>query len=76
MPQIMASPHGLLSPPSPHAPVPSSAFVASAACLGGRGIAERGGADLLLIGPAMGFEAVRLLLTAGINHPQAVPLWG
>ncbi|KAI1233682.1 hypothetical protein IHE44_0004123 [Lamprotornis superbus] len=24
----------------------------------------------------MGFEAVRLLLTAGINHPQAVPLWG
>lgn len=36
---------------------------------GGRGIAERGGADLLLICPAMGFEAVRLLLTAGINHP-------
>lgn len=30
----------------------------------------------MLISPAMGFEAVRLLLTAGINHPRVVPLWG
>lgn len=30
----------------------------------------------MLISPAMGFEAVCLLLTAGINHPRAVPLWG
>lgn len=34
MSQSMASPRGLLSPPSPHAPVPSSAFVADPACRG------------------------------------------
>lgn len=42
---------------------------------GGRSIAEQGGADLLLIGPALDVEAVHLLLTASINHPQTVPFW-
>lgn len=34
VPQTLASPHGLLSPPSPRALVPSSAFVAGPACRG------------------------------------------
>lgn len=51
-------------------------FVAGPACqTGGRAIAEQGGADLLFIGPALDFEAARLLLTASINHPETVPLW-
>lgn len=62
--------------PLPVLQFPAQSLLPVLPAAGGRGIAERGGADLLLIGPAMGFEAVRLLLTAGINHPRAVPLWG
>lgn len=74
MPQNMASPHALLSSPSPR--FAAQPFIAGPACHAGeRGIAEQGGADLLFIGPALDFEAVHLLLTASINHPETVPLW-
>lgn len=74
IPQNMV-PHALLRSSSPHVPIHSSAFVPVLPAARGSSIAEQGGADLLLIGPALDFEAARLLLTASINHPQAVPLW-
>lgn len=76
MPQNTAKPRALLSSPSPHSRFAAQPFVTGAAHhAGGRGIAEQGGADLLFIGPALDFEAARLLLTVSINHPETVLLW-
>lgn len=74
VPQNLARPR--LPSPSPHAPVRSSAFVPGPAG-GARGEALQSKVGLIYcsLAPALDFEAARLLLTASINHPGAVPLW-